>query len=138
MGDPTLPREVVDDQTVNYVLRYGGMCRDCADQDGICPTSGLPCAGPEKAVRHMLKALRYGIENGFLPALAAVRVDLEPYDRIAALEAERRCIVSHATGGRTDGEGMSLNDVSVEITRFRNELIEDARTTLQSIGDENE
>ena len=44
--------------------------------------------------------------------------------------AERRSIVSHATMGHTDGEGMSLNAVSVAITALRNELYRDAQAQL--------
>lgn len=57
---------VVTDEVVDYVLRYGGRCRDCADEDGVCPASGLPCAGREKAVRFVLDALSYGLRHGFL------------------------------------------------------------------------
>lgn len=57
-----------DQATVDYVSRYGGMCRDCADEDGICPTSGLPCAGAErqKAIRHVIEAVNYGLKHGYL------------------------------------------------------------------------
>ena len=47
---------------------------------------------------------------------------VEALERIERLEAERRCIVSHATMGHTTGDGMSLNDISVEISRQRNKL----------------
>lgn len=49
-------------------------------------------------------------------------VVLELLSEIEGLKAERRNIVSHATMGTTDGEGLSVNQVSVEITRLRNEL----------------
>ena len=48
--------------------------------------------------------------------------------RNAELEAERRMIVSHATMGGTDGEGMSVNAISVKVTDLRNELYQDAKT----------
>ena len=51
---------------VNYVLRYGGMCRNCADEDGVCPSSGLPCENADKAVEHVLSALNYGINHGYI------------------------------------------------------------------------
>lgn len=53
---------------VGYVMRYGGMCRDCADADGVCPTTGMPCdTGQRKAViEHTIKALEYGIKHGFI------------------------------------------------------------------------
>lgn len=58
----------MSDETVGYVLRYGGACRDCADADLICPSSGLPCdpAAARKAIRRVLEAVDYGERNGFL------------------------------------------------------------------------
>ena len=55
-------------ETLRYVNRFGGLCRDCDNQpDGICETSGLPCRDPQsKAVRFVLRAVSYGIEHGFL------------------------------------------------------------------------
>lgn len=50
----------------------------------------------------------------------------DPKDaEIARLMAERRMIVSHATMGQTDGEGLSVNAISVKITALRNELYQD-------------
>lgn len=66
----------VTDEVVDYVLRYGGQCRDCADVNGVCPYTGLPCdvAEAKTAIRHVLKAVNYGITNGFLStALASAR-----------------------------------------------------------------
>jgi hypothetical protein len=51
---------------IEYVRRFGGRCRDCADERGICPSSGLPCANPEKAINHVFRAYNYGIKNGFI------------------------------------------------------------------------
>lgn len=56
----------VTNEVVSYIARYGGRCRDCADEDGICPTSGLPCEGYIKAIRHVLEALNYGVANGYI------------------------------------------------------------------------
>lgn len=56
----------ITDEVLDYISRYGGMCRDCADVGPICPNSGLPCAGADKAIRHVIKAYNYGIEHGFL------------------------------------------------------------------------
>jgi hypothetical protein len=56
----------VTKEVVDYIARYGGRCHDCADEDGVCPNSGLPCDGSDKAIRHVLKAYNYGVENGFL------------------------------------------------------------------------
>ena len=67
-------------------------------------------------------------EPGSWHGAEPVRAKLEALEREnAELRAERRMIVSHATMGNTDGEGMSVNAVSVHITRLRNQLIEDAR-----------
>lgn len=56
-----------DEKTcVDYVLQYGGRCRDCADENGVCPGSGLPCGGQRKAVTHVVQALRYGLQHGYL------------------------------------------------------------------------
>ncbi|XAI96541.1 hypothetical protein [Microcystis phage Mae-JY35] len=65
--------EGVKGEPVAYVARYGGRCRDCADNDGICPTSGLPCNVEDcnKAISHVIKALTYGIAQGYIDALAA-------------------------------------------------------------------
>lgn len=52
---------------MHYVQRYGGNCRDCADERGVCPGSGLPCGGSAKAVQHVFDALTYGVENGYIP-----------------------------------------------------------------------
>ncbi len=70
-GEPVAWREF-DHTTIDYVLRYGGRCRECADHLGICP-SGLPCDvdDAKTAIRHVLKALNYGISHGFLAALSA-------------------------------------------------------------------
>jgi hypothetical protein len=55
-----------DDEHLAYVNRDGGNCRDCADENGVCPSSGLPCGGREKAIRFVFNALTYGINNGFI------------------------------------------------------------------------
>lgn len=63
----------VTDETIMYVLRYGGRCRECADNFGICEGSGLPCQRDEarKAARHVIEAINYGFGNGFMPLPAA-------------------------------------------------------------------
>lgn len=76
---------MASEQVVSYVLRYGGRCRDCADEDGICPTNGIPCEPEVKraVINHTLKALGYGISHGFIadpftrPAPAATDTGLE-------------------------------------------------------------
>lgn len=46
--------------------------------------------------------------------------------------AERRNIISHATMGSTTGEGMSVNDVCVEITRQRNKLYQAGKNSAEA------
>ena len=62
-----VPVEPVQDDIVGYVMRYGGMCRDCADMNGVCQ-SGQPCDTDQRraVVRHTISALAYGIKNGFI------------------------------------------------------------------------
>lgn len=56
-------------EVIDYVSKYGGKCRECGDNVGVCPHSGLPCGGSKKAVRHVIQALNYGLANGFIRAL---------------------------------------------------------------------
>lgn len=86
-----------------YVARYGGRCRDCADHDNICPTNGLPCNVEDrnKAIDHVIKALNYGIQHGFLsPSTPVDGVGAEPDDDATCTccggtgvtyQTERRC-----------------------------------------------
>lgn len=53
-------------ETIAYVEQYGGRCRDCADENGVCPNSGLPCAESAKAIRWVVRAINYGVGMGFL------------------------------------------------------------------------
>ena len=58
---------------IDYVARYGGRCRDCADESGVCPGSGLPCADSRKAIKHVFDALEYGVKNGFIKSPVTAR-----------------------------------------------------------------
>lgn len=51
---------------VEYVQRYGGMCRNCADELGVCPSTGLPCGNSEKAIKYVLDSISYGINHKFV------------------------------------------------------------------------
>ena len=62
---PSVPA-VPDSDVVGYVARWGGQCRDCADEHGVCPNSGLPCGGSSKAIEHVIAALQYGVQNGYI------------------------------------------------------------------------
>ena len=64
-----LPKLAFDESHIDYIDRYGGFCRDCADEDGVCPSSGLPCGGSKKAIRHVLTALAYGVNHGYIPVI---------------------------------------------------------------------
>lgn len=52
---------------LDYVMT-GPRCRDCADNDGMCEHSGLPCdpVRARKAIRHVLERVNYGIANDYL------------------------------------------------------------------------
>lgn len=69
---PASPFVRATEEVVGYVMRYGGMCRDCADENGICPRAGLPCESSpaRKAVRHVIEAVNYGLRHGYLPRAA--------------------------------------------------------------------
>ncbi|HEY9219576.1 MAG TPA: hypothetical protein VIO94_16125 [Phenylobacterium sp.] len=69
----------ITDEVVRYIARYGGMCRDCADEDGVCPASGLPCEPDDcdRAIHHVLKALSYGQRHGYIKAVSPAPVSRE-------------------------------------------------------------
>lgn len=81
--------EPVADDLIGYVLRYGGMCRDCADMDGVCQ-SGQPCDNDQRraVVKHTIAALAYGIKYGFIanpftsPPLSREGEDSAEVDRL--------------------------------------------------------
>jgi hypothetical protein len=64
-----------DEEIIEYVSRFGGKCRDCADENGVCPHSGAPCDTDQRRViiAKTIEALRYGIEHRFIPNIFAVR-----------------------------------------------------------------
>jgi hypothetical protein len=53
---------------IEYAMHYGPRCRDCADENGVCPSSGMPCdpSVARAVVGHVLKAWDYGIRNGYM------------------------------------------------------------------------
>lgn len=69
------PAEVPMLDVVGYVERWGGACRDCADESGVCPGTGLPCGGQRKAIEYVIRALQYGVKHGYItdPLGAACR-----------------------------------------------------------------
>lgn len=57
-------------EIVQYISRWGGGCRDCADANGICDGTGLPCGKERhKAIEHVLKAFVYGMRHGFIATI---------------------------------------------------------------------
>ena len=62
-----------DEEIIRYVSRYGGKCRDCADENGVCPHSGAPCDTDQRRaiIAKTIDALRYGIGHRFIPNIFA-------------------------------------------------------------------
>ena len=57
----------LSDEHIDYINRYYSRCRDCADEAGVCPSSGLPCDGSKKAIQAVLGALAYGVNMNYVP-----------------------------------------------------------------------
>lgn len=53
---------------VAYALRHGPRCRDCADEAGVCPYTGIGCGERKKAAEWIVDALIYGAQHGYCPA----------------------------------------------------------------------
>lgn len=53
---------------IDFIKQYGGLCRDCADENGICPYNGLPCEDRDKPIRYVLNALTYGLNHKMIPS----------------------------------------------------------------------
>ena len=53
---------------IDYVMHYGGRCRDCADENGICPHLKLPCDSDEARpmIEAVLAAVEYGLKHGYI------------------------------------------------------------------------
>lgn len=49
-------------EIIKAVLPKSSGCRDCADENGICPSSKLPC-DPTKAVVHLFSSLQSQLES---------------------------------------------------------------------------
>jgi len=50
---------------LRYLIRYGAVCRDCADENGVCPQTGIGCGERRKATEFFVEALEYGTKHGF-------------------------------------------------------------------------
>lgn len=80
MGTPMQAQEPVGlnrPEIASYVARYGGNCRDCANENGICSSSGMPCDS-HKAINHVLTALDYGLKHGYITATHPAPKQAEP------------------------------------------------------------
>lgn len=67
--------EAARDKLVDFLVQYGGNCRDCADEDGFCPQTGIGCGQRRKAVEFVLGALEYGSKHGFAAGFSIVHED---------------------------------------------------------------
>jgi hypothetical protein len=93
---------------IDYALHYGSRCRECADADGVCRTSGMPCDPSEarRAAEHCLKAWIYGIENGFMS---------NPFAGLSAhlvISDEMRHAACKALNDRGRGNAVTIVDVN--------------------------
>lgn len=98
--------------------------RETADHAELI--AGLKTNDPTNPAHRLAKDLQAGHRLG----TEAGNDLIEVLSEIAALRGERRNIVSHATMGTTDGEGLTVNGVSVEITRLRNAMHSSYHTRL--------
>jgi len=71
---PAVAAGGVTAETIDFVMQYGGDCRDCADEFGTCPHNSLSCdvTSARKAIGFVLRAVEYGQRNGYLTASLAV------------------------------------------------------------------
>lgn len=129
------------DEHVSYIAKYGGRCRDCADQDGVCPSSGLPCGGSDKAIRHVLSALAYGLNHKFImAAVPATDARAEPSEWIAdELAEELKRLQALMKAGKSAVPAMAqytrLNSLRNRVQSRASAAPAEARTRLQAISD---
>lgn len=136
--EPVAPEAVAwkefDHTTIDYVLRYGGRCRECADHLGLCPT-GLPCDvdDAKTAIRWVLKALNYGIANGFL-AHPSPSPEQGEDDLVQRLRASSDEVLHGPTGEWASGAYPTIYDeAATAISTLRARVAElEARATPQA------
>ena len=75
------PVAYITDEMIEYAKRWGSMCRDCADNNGVCPSTGIACGGRGAAVLHTASAINYGVRNGFIKLYTADQVKELAKDR---------------------------------------------------------
>lgn len=83
----------IEEALIGYVMRYGGMCRDCADMDGVC-ASGMPCDTDQRraVIRHTIAALTYGINNGFITSPFTATAALAAAEERGRIEERERLV----------------------------------------------
>ncbi|SMC41193.1 hypothetical protein SAMN06297251_10289 [Fulvimarina manganoxydans] len=126
------PGEAVSDleDVVDWVARYGGDCRDCADENGKCPNDGLPCDDRGKPIRFVVEALRYGIANGYVkPFYARPSADLD------RLRQERDAARKEAAHWKANYDEMVRRNA---VLRDRPDLPVDRLPALARLREENE
>jgi hypothetical protein len=65
-GEGALADELEHPDTLEFLVQYGGRCRDCADVGPVCESTGIGCGERRKAMKFALDALAYGVRNGFV------------------------------------------------------------------------
>lgn len=65
--DPQTGKDELREALISYATHYGARCRDCADENGICPSTGIGCGDRQKAVGFVVDALIYGASRGVCP-----------------------------------------------------------------------
>lgn len=128
-------------ELVDYIAQYGGRCRDCADEVGICPGSGLPCDNATKAIRHVLKAINYGVANGYLPdPRPTVITDAEVTDEMVDRAMDRAAWKAKATPAEYEGGGLidpgmspeEADEINGQLRTEMREILEAALLSAQA------
>lgn len=68
MTSPSIRPEKIE-ELIEYILQYGGRCRDCADCNGTCQDNGFTScdqAVRRKQIAAHIRALQYGFQHGFI------------------------------------------------------------------------
>lgn len=122
-------REETDSAKIDGVLRKLEALRIAFDMRGANATTILRVVNTLGTMKNAMAAIELELidtqtaNRCMTEDHAAAKAQISALQaRIQGMENERRMIVSHATMGQTDGEGLSVNDVSVRITQLRNEL----------------
>lgn len=114
-GDELLGPDVVD-----FVVQYGPRCRDCADEDGVCPINSIPCGDKRKIVEYVINAINYGVKNNFLPEPTTSEVMpglQEAIERAEYTTTEYTAAI--LVKGKPHPEGMNFEDISILIQAAR-------------------